>query len=72
MKIIGLEEHFVIPEALQAGQALNPRSQDLATKPSAEGGAGRRLLEFGPDRFAAMDFRIDVQVLSLTTPGFRT
>lgn len=70
MKIIGLEEHVVVSEVLEEWQALDPRRQDLATKSSAEGEAGHRLLEFGPDRLAAMDdSRIDVRVLSLTTPG---
>ena len=70
MEIIGLEEHFVVPGVLDAWQALDPRWQDLATKASAEGEGRRRLLEFGPDRLAAMDDAgIDIQVLSLTTPG---
>ncbi len=70
MKIVGLEEHFVVPEVLHAWHSLDPRWQDLAVKPSSEGEAGRRLLEFGPLRIAAMDDTgIDVQVLSLTTAG---
>lgn len=70
MKIVGLEEHFVVPDALHAWQALDPRWQDLAVKPSSQGDAGRRLPEFGSLRLAAMEEAgLDVQVLSLTTPG---
>ena len=73
MKIIGLEEHFVIPEVLHAWQALDPRWQDLAIKPSSEGDGGRRLLALGPERIAAMDEEgIDVQVLSCTAPGVQS
>jgi|SRR5271170_570794 len=70
MKIIGLEEHFAIPEVVQAWQSLDGRSQDMAIKASTEGEGGRRLLDIGHERLSAMDdMGIDVQVLSLTTPG---
>jgi hypothetical protein len=39
MKIVGLEEHFVVPEVLHAWQSLDPRWRDLAVKPSSEGEA---------------------------------
>jgi predicted TIM-barrel fold metal-dependent hydrolase len=70
MKIIGLEEHFATPEIVRAWQSLDVRIQDMAIKASTEGEGGRRLLELGPERISAMDDAgIDVQVLSLTTPG---
>lgn len=72
MKIIGLEEHFAIPEVFETWKSLDPRQQDFAIKASTEGEGGRRLLEFGSERIAAMDEAgIDVQVMSLTTPGLQ-
>ena len=70
MRIVGLEEHFVTAGVLNAWQSVDPQWQDLALKPSSEGDSGRRLPDFGAGRLAAMDAAgIDVQVLSLTTPG---
>lgn len=70
MRIIGLEEHFVTDEVLSAWGALGSRWQDLALEPSSEGTSGRRLIELGPERVAAMDDAgVDIQVLSLSTPG---
>lgn len=70
IRIVGLEEHFVTEPVLAAWRALDARWQDLALTPSQEGRSGRLLAEIGPERFAAMDDAgVDVQVLSLTTPG---
>jgi predicted TIM-barrel fold metal-dependent hydrolase len=70
MKIIALEEHFVIPEVLRAWDALPPEFQDLAQKSASEGNGGRRLHDFGEERLAQMaEAGVDVQVLSLTAPG---
>lgn len=70
MKTIGLEEHFVTPDVVRAWRALDPRLQDLAIVPSTEGEPARRLAELDGRRFAAMDDTgLDVQVLSLSTPG---
>ncbi len=70
MRVVGLEEHFVTGDVLNAWRGLDPRWQDLAVKPSEAGETGRRLAELGSERFAAMDQTgLDVQVLSLTTPG---
>ena len=50
--------------------ARAPHWQDLALPASVTGETGRRLLELGPERFAAMaQTGLDVQVLSLTAPG---
>ncbi len=70
MRVIGLEEHFVIADVLKAWRVLDPRWQDIALKPSAEGESARRLAELGNERFSAMEETgLDVQVLSLTAPG---
>lgn len=70
MRIIALEEHFATPEVVRAWQSLDPQLQDLAIKDSTQGEQGRRLLDFGDARLSAMEeMGIDVQVLSLTTPG---
>jgi hypothetical protein len=70
VKIAGLEEHFFIPGLQEAWGKLPPDRRDLALRPAAEGDTGRRLLELGPERIAAMDATgLSVQVLSLTTPG---
>ncbi|WP_229715121.1 amidohydrolase family protein [Subtercola lobariae] len=72
MRIVALEEHFVIPEVVKAWQALPPGRMTFT------GGAGddplsRRLLEIGDERLAAMDDQgVDVQVLSLTSPGVQS
>ncbi|TDH47997.1 amidohydrolase [Mycobacterium eburneum] len=69
-KVIGLEEHFVTAPVLAAWEALEPRWQDLSLVPSREGATGHLLADLGSDRRAAMaDAGVDVQVLSLSTPG---
>ncbi len=63
IKVVALEEHFVIPQVLREWQSLDSHSQ-------AGGKTGERLLDFGAGRIADMDeAAVDVQVLSLTTPG---
>ena len=42
MKIIGLEEHFVTADVLDAWRGLDPQWQDVALEPSAEGESARR------------------------------
>lgn len=70
MQVIALEEHIVTPEIIEAWRKLDPKWQDLSFKGVSKGEVGRRLMEFGADRLAAMDASgVDVQVLSLTTPG---
>ena len=70
MKIVGLEEHFVTPSILAAWKALPAEYKDLALKNSTEGEVEPRLLDLSQKRFEAMkDAGVDIQVLSLTTPG---
>jgi predicted TIM-barrel fold metal-dependent hydrolase len=70
VKIIGLEEHFVTRDVVDAWCALDPEWQDLSLTPSTQGDSARRLSDFGEERLAAMaQAGVDVQVLSLSTPG---
>ena len=69
-RIVALEEHFVVPQVLQAWQSLDSHSPAAAATVPYEGEGGDRLLSFGAGRIADMDKAgVDVQVLSLTTPG---
>lgn len=70
MKIVALEEHYVIPELIQAWQNLPPEFQDLAQPSASDGDMGRRLHDLGELRVETMaKTGIDIQVLSLTAPG---
>ena len=70
MKLLGVEEHFVTSDVVKAWQALDPQWQDLALTPSTHGASARRLADLGEERLADMtDTGLDVQVLSLSTPG---
>lgn len=69
MKTVGTEEHFVTDEVLSAWSRLAPASDDPVTS-VAPGEMGERLREVGDRRIAAMDDTgLDVQVISLTSPG---
>ena len=60
MKTIGLEEHFVTTDVFKQWSQPVATSRDVT----------RRLAELGERRLAAMDATgLDVQVLSLSTPG---
>ena len=73
MKVIALEEHFATAEVIAAWEELDPELQDIAVGQSTENGKQRRLLDLAEARIAAMDEAgIDVQVLSLTTPGVQS
>ncbi len=68
MRVVGLEEHYVTGEVVEAWTNLDPRWQDPVV--AATAGIRPRLLEIGDQRLAAMDDAgIDVQVASLTSPG---
>lgn len=70
LKITGVEEHFVTPDILDAWRALAPAWQDLSLTPSTQGETAWRLAELDDGRLAAMDDAgVDMQVLSLSTPG---
>ena len=73
MKIIALEEHFAPPEIIAAWQALSPGLQDFSLGQSTGGEVGRRLVDLADERLRCMDAAgVDVQVLSLTTPGVQS
>jgi predicted TIM-barrel fold metal-dependent hydrolase len=69
MKLIGIEEHYLTAQVRDAWNAIGLE----ATDPSVgvhSGGIERRLLDLAGERIALMDETgLDVQVLSLTTPG---
>jgi predicted TIM-barrel fold metal-dependent hydrolase len=68
MKLIGLEEHFATPDLMAAWRAQDPVRQDLAVGDSIA--KGSYLLDLADRRIAAMDEAgVDVEVLSMTTPG---
>ncbi len=72
MRLVGLEEHMVTTDVIQAWRDLPPEWQDLSREHSSTGDVGRRLLNTGSERLADMDsMGLDVQVLSLTTPGLQ-
>ena len=69
MKIIGIEEHLVFPELLEAWSQL-PETHETAELGFGEASIARQLNDAGERRLADMDsMGIDVQVLSLNTPG---
>ncbi len=71
MKIVALEEHFVTDEVMRLGGAVEPRWRDASAAfmpPDSDMAA--RLRDLGDERVRLMDESgVDVQVLSLTTPG---
>ena len=70
MKTIGLEEHFLTRDVLDAWKALPKEWQDIAMSHSDQGEIGRRLEDLADERIARMDETgLDVQVLSLTAPA---
>ncbi len=74
MRVVALEEHFVTKGIADAWLSVEPRWQE----PSNTYSAGREdlqraLTDSGPERLAAMDRAgVDVQVLSITTPGVQS
>lgn len=72
MRIVALEEHIVTRSMLAAWRSVEPRWRDLALGPSEGSATGPALLEMGEKRIAEMDRTgVDVQVLSMSTPGLQ-
>ncbi|AQT82594.1 amidohydrolase [Mycolicibacterium litorale] len=70
MKIVGLEEHYVTEDVIDAWRRLDARWRDPSMPVSIDEPLVRNLLWLGEQRIAVMDDAgIDTQVLSLTTPG---
>ncbi|MUL45414.1 amidohydrolase [Mycobacterium sp. CBMA293] len=70
MKIVALEEHYVTAEVAAAWARLDGDHRDPMATFSSDSDLGRRLICLDEERLAVMDSAgIDVQVLSLTTPG---
>lgn len=69
MRLIAIEEHILPAIVREAWQAAPPPHDPVSA--FADGGeAGERLADLGDGRIALMDEQsVDVQVLSLTTPG---
>jgi predicted TIM-barrel fold metal-dependent hydrolase len=68
LKIVALEEHMVTPKVLEAWAALP--GHDDRTGPFGGALLERRLADMGEQRVRDMDdMGVDVQVLSLSTPG---
>jgi uncharacterized protein len=64
--VVGLEEHVVLPEVVDAWRT----APDLAWEPSTQGRTGAALADLGGRRLEEMDrVGLDVAVLSLSTPG---
>ena len=71
MKIIALEEHFVTGDVMEKWAGLSPANHDDSIDLfPGDHILDKRLADLSDDRIAQMDASgVDVQVLSLTTPG---
>lgn len=70
MKIVALEEHYVTAEVAQAWARLDGDHRDPMATFASDSDLGRKLADLDEERLAIMDSAgIDVQVLSLNTPG---
>ncbi|RZK38542.1 MAG: amidohydrolase [Hymenobacter sp.] len=73
MKIIAIEEHFATPEIMAAWTALPAGKQDVAIGKSQGGAIERRLYDLAHERIQLMsESGVDMQVLSLGTPGVQS
>ncbi|KTT96009.1 amidohydrolase [Sphingomonas yabuuchiae] len=69
MRLIAIEEH-VLPSFVRNAWAFAPPPHDPVSDIADGGMTGERLADLGKARLALMDEQgIDIQVLSLTTPG---
>jgi uncharacterized protein len=69
MRLIAIEEH-ILPPFVREAWAAAPAPHDPVSSVADGGDAGARLADLGEGRLALMDEQcVDVQVLSLTTPG---
>lgn len=69
MRLIAIEEH-ILPSTIRDAWASAPPPYDPVSAVADGGENGARLADLGADRLALMDEQgVDVQVLSLTTPG---
>ncbi|MBS1895313.1 MAG: amidohydrolase family protein [Actinobacteria bacterium] len=72
MKVIAAEEHLATAEVMDAWRGLPPEDYDDAIA-LYEGARGVALLDHGQGRLRWMDeMGVDIQVLSLTTPGVQS
>ncbi|MGW7515469.1 amidohydrolase family protein [Streptomyces sp. NPDC054796] len=68
MPLIGIEEHWMLPELTSALEAVAHPDESLAF--NKRGDTGRRLEDLGAGRISTMDAQgIDVAILALTPPG---
>ncbi|TPG21702.1 amidohydrolase [Sphingomonas koreensis] len=69
MRLIAIEEH-ILPPSVREAWASAPPPYDPVSAIADGGETGERLADLGEGRLALMDEQgVDVQVLSLTTPG---
>lgn len=69
MTLIGIEEHFLTADIEDAWTAIGLDAIDPSVRFHSDA-VGRRLLDLADDRLALMDETgLDMQVLSMTTPG---
>jgi predicted TIM-barrel fold metal-dependent hydrolase len=69
MRLIAIEEH-ILPHAVREAWSAAPPPHDPVSAFADGGENGNRLADLGEGRLALMDEQgVDVQVLSLTTPG---
>jgi predicted TIM-barrel fold metal-dependent hydrolase len=69
MRVIAIEEH-ILPHAVRDAWTAAPPPHDPVSAIADGGENGTRLADLGEGRLALMDEQgVDVQVLSLTTPG---
>jgi uncharacterized protein len=70
MRIVALEEHFATRDIIEAWRDVPPESRDYAVAKSTGNDKEPMLLDLADQRLSRMDDAgVDVQVLSVTTPG---